>query len=201
MATNQLTDAQRVILAAAGARDSNLVLPIPPSLGINRGTLGIVVKSLLTRGLIVERMAQTGEEVWRETEEGARTTLLVSDEGLRLIGIEPAGGTDEPELQLPGQSDAAFGSATSLPQEAGTAADPSTPPVPKAGSKLDALISTLRRAEGASIADMVSATGWRAHSIRGAISGNLKKKLKLEVTSEVIEGRGRVYRIAEAVSA
>ncbi|MDB5540557.1 MAG: hypothetical protein JWQ89_2284 [Devosia sp.] len=41
----------------------------------------------------------------------------------------------------------------------------------------------------------MDATGWHAHSVRGAISGNLKKKLKLEVTSEVIEGRGRVYRI------
>jgi hypothetical protein len=45
---------------------------------------------------------------------------------------------------------------------------------------------------------MQSATGWQAHSVRGAISGALKKKLGLEVTSEKIDGRGRVYRIAEA---
>ena len=46
----------------------------------------------------------------------------------------------------------------------------------------------------------MEATGWQAHSVRGAISGNLKKKLNLEVVSEIIEGRGRVYRIAKAVS-
>jgi hypothetical protein len=41
----------------------------------------------------------------------------------------------------------------------------------------------------------MEATGWQAHSVRGAISGALKKKLKLKVASEVVEGRGRVYRI------
>ncbi len=50
--------------------------------------------------------------------------------------------------------------------------------------------------EGASIADLMKATGWQAHSVRGAISGNLKKKLGLGIISEKVEGRGRVYRIA-----
>ena len=45
--------------------------------------------------------------------------------------------------------------------------------------------------------EAVAATGWQAHSVRGAISGTLKKKLGLAVTSEPIEKRGRVYRIAE----
>ncbi len=45
----------------------------------------------------------------------------------------------------------------------------------------------------------MEATSWQAHSIRGAISGTLKKKLGLAVTSDVVEGRGRVYRIAADV--
>ncbi len=48
------------------------------------------------------------------------------------------------------------------------------------------------------IADLEKAIGWQAHSIRGAISGGLKKKLGLNVTSEKVEGRGRVYRIHDA---
>ena len=40
-------------------------------------------------------------------------------------------------------------------------------------------------------------TGWQAHSIRGAISGALKKKLGLTITSEADEIRGRIYRIVE----
>ena len=54
----------------------------------------------------------------------------------------------------------------------------------------------LKRPEGASIAEIAAAFGWQAHTVRGAIAGTLKKKLGLEVTSEKVEGRGRVYKIA-----
>lgn len=57
------------------------------------------------------------------------------------------------------------------------------------------LIAQLRRKEGATIAELTEATGWQAHSVRGAISGALKKKLGLSVTSEKVDGRSRVYRI------
>ncbi len=67
----------------------------------------------------------------------------------------------------------------------------------RAGTKTARLIALLGRKEGATIADLMKATGWQAHSVRGAISGNLKKKLGLGVTSEKVEGRGRVYRVAQ----
>ncbi len=57
------------------------------------------------------------------------------------------------------------------------------------------LIEMLRRPNGATIEQMSAKTGWQAHSVRGAISGTLKKKLHLAVTSEKVEGSGRVYRI------
>ena len=63
------------------------------------------------------------------------------------------------------------------------------------GTKIAGMISLLSRKDGATIADLVKATGWQAHSVRGAISGALKKKLGLTVTSETIEDRGRVYKI------
>ncbi len=67
----------------------------------------------------------------------------------------------------------------------------------RAGTKLASPISLLSRKDGATIADLMKATGWQAHSVRGAISGNLKKKLGLGVISEKVEGRGRVYRVAQ----
>ena len=67
----------------------------------------------------------------------------------------------------------------------------------RAGTKQATLIDLMRRPGGATLADLVKATGWQPHSVRGAISGGLKKKLGLPVTSESTEKRGRVYRIVE----
>ena len=53
----------------------------------------------------------------------------------------------------------------------------------------------LEAPEGASIEEIVAAFGWQPHTVRGAIAGALKKRLGLQIESEAIEGRGRVYRI------
>ena len=68
-------------------------------------------------------------------------------------------------------------------------------PAKPAGSKQATIIAMLRSAEGATIADIVAATGWQPHTVRGAISGALKKRLGLDITSEKVADRGRVYRI------
>jgi hypothetical protein len=68
-------------------------------------------------------------------------------------------------------------------------------------TKQSLLISLLQRTEGASIVELVKATGWQNHSIRGAISFALKKKLGLNVTSLRDATRGRVYRIAKPTKA
>ena len=67
----------------------------------------------------------------------------------------------------------------------------------RVGTKQEALIALLRRPEGASIAEIMEAANWQAHSVRGFISGSLKKSLGLEVTSEKVEAGGRVYRIRD----
>ena len=56
----------------------------------------------------------------------------------------------------------------------------------------------LRTPDGATIEEIIAATGWQSHTVRGAISGALKKKLGLEVTSEKVENRGRVYKLPAA---
>ena len=53
----------------------------------------------------------------------------------------------------------------------------------------------LKRPEGATIAQVVEATGWQPHTVRGAFAGALKQRLGLEVVSEKVAERGRVYRI------
>jgi hypothetical protein len=68
-------------------------------------------------------------------------------------------------------------------------------PAPRAGSKQAQVIDLFRRAEGATVAEVMTATGWQPHTVRGIVSGTLKKKLGLTVVSAK-EERGRVYRIA-----
>ncbi len=64
------------------------------------------------------------------------------------------------------------------------------------GTKQTILIEMLRRPNGATIQQMTAKTGWQAHSVRGAISDTLKKKLGLAVTSEKAGDGPRRYRIA-----
>ena len=69
-------------------------------------------------------------------------------------------------------------------------------PGTRANSKQAQLIEMLQRPDGATIDEIVKKFDWQAHTVRGAIAGALKKKLRLNVQSEKVEGRGRVYRIA-----
>ena len=63
------------------------------------------------------------------------------------------------------------------------------------GTKQALLVGLLGRAEGATIDEIVAATGWQPHTVRGAFAGALKKRLGLTIASEKVEGRGRVYRV------
>ncbi len=65
------------------------------------------------------------------------------------------------------------------------------------GGKLGEVVALLSRAEGAKLEDMMAATGWQAHSVRGAMSGALKRHRGLTISSEKGED-GRVYRIIQA---
>jgi hypothetical protein len=58
------------------------------------------------------------------------------------------------------------------------------------------VVDLLRRPEGATIAQLVKATGWQPHTVRGALAGALKKRLGLAIKSEKPEDGERVYRVA-----
>ena len=72
---------------------------------------------------------------------------------------------------------------------------PKTTDVAPRQTKQQIMIDLLRRPEGATIEEITAATEWQSHTVRGAMSGALKKRLGFEVTSERVEGRQRVYKI------
>ena len=185
----QLSDTQALILSAAALRPEHIALPLPESL--HGGAATKVVGAMIAKGLLQEVDAdlRNGEPIWRETGDGHGVTLVATEAGLTAIGIEtedanpaPAGATDTPTEE--------------------PAPDPRTEPkaapkarTPREGTKQATLIAMLRAPDGATIEEIMAATGWQSHTVRGAMAGALKKKLGLEVTSEKVEGRGRVYAI------
>ncbi len=87
---------------------------------------------------------------------------------------------------------------TSSPQTV-SASPPPEAAKPDPTGKLGAMLALMRRDGGATLGELIAATGWQAHSVRGAIAGHIKKKLGLTVSSTRSE-LGRVYAVEPARS-
>ena len=166
----QLSNAQTAILSTACAREDGAVFPVTANL--KGGAVGNVCKSLLKHGLIEEVKATDMNTVWRHDEKLGPITLRATPLARTNFNL----------------TDDANGVASS-----GNATAPG-----RKSTKQAMLIEMLRAEHGATIAEITNATGWKAHTSRGVISGTLKKKLGLDVKSEKVEGRGRVYKLAPA---
>ncbi len=192
----KLTDSQLVILSAAARRKDGTVLPLPRSLKVNKAAATTVLKSLLKKGLVAERPAAADAAHWRETRDGGRTALAITDTGLQAIGVEVDRKTSKQSSSTKARPKQRRRRAEPKPSGA-KGKGRTSPPAVRPGTKQALMIDLLKRKKGATIEEIVEATGWQPHSVRGAISGALKKKLGLTVTSERVGDRGRVYRIAE----
>lgn len=180
----KLTDTQLVILSAASQRTSRALYPLPKTIKLNKAAVTKVLKSLLRHHLIAERQASGGEEAWR-VEGQTRHTLVLTDAGLAVLDD---GRTSKPaqkktrQLNHPGSS-----------PKSNAAPKAATKKVP-GETKLGQLIELLKRKNGATLSEAMTLTGWQAHSVRGAMSGAIKKRLGMTIVTEVAT-RGRIYRI------
>jgi hypothetical protein len=174
----KLTETQTIILSAGAQRPDKIALPLPK--GLAGAAAKMTVNRMIALGWLqeVDANIRRGEPLWRETGDGHGTTLVVTDAELVIIGIEPV----EAQKTTP-----IHNSAAEMPEP--------KPPTRRAGTKQALLIKMLQAPTGATMEEIISATGWQAHSARGAMSGALGKKLGLIVTSAKEADRGRVYRI------
>lgn len=179
------SDTQTLILSRAATRPGNLALPLPE--GLVGAAAKMVVGKMIARGWLeeVEANLRRGEPMWRETGDGHGTTLIATEAGLEAIGIEP----------LAASAVASARKAKAKAEPAPDDTDTVKPVAIRAGTKQAQIIAMLQRAEGATVAEMVEATGWLAHTVRGCISGALKKKLGLPIKAEKVECRGTVYKL------
>ena len=174
----KLTETQTIILSAGAQRPGNIALPLPK--GLAGAAAKMAVTKMIERGWLqeVDAKLRRNEPLWRETGDGHGTTLVVTDAGLLAIGIEP--------LVVKAVVAIREHAAKTLPMR---------PPTQRAGTKQAQIIAMLQRPEGATVAQMVEATSWQAHTVRGSISGALRKRLGLPIAAEKVEGRGTVYRL------
>jgi hypothetical protein len=188
----KLTDTQSIILSRAATRPDNLAMPLPE--GLAGAAAKMAVAKMIERGWLeeVEGNLRRGEPLWRETGDGHGTTLIATEAGLAVIGIEPVVATTMTNLR---KAKLELASTAKDPIKTSPGADTPQPVAIRTGTKQAQIIALLQRPDGASISEIVEATGWLSHSARGLISGGLKKKLGLPITVQKLDQRGTVYRL------
>jgi hypothetical protein len=118
-----------------------------------------------------------------------KNNWFVAAEGYVALGRDlPAPATTHPDPEVEAAVSAA---EANWAQEKQEAAKPRT----RQNSKQATVIQMLQRPEGATISQIIAATQWQAHTIRGTFAGAFKKKLGLNLASEKPEGSERIYRI------
>ncbi|MEN2787328.1 DUF3489 domain-containing protein [Sphingomonas qilianensis] len=152
----KLTDLDTILLSGAATRHTGSLLPVPENVSSAGARLTKSISALLNHGLAEERETHDNAATHR-TDDNVAYGVYITDAGNAAIGI--AGGDD-------------VGEDASIPSPA----QPDTPRVTKAS----AVLALLRRKEGATLADMIAATGWLPHTTRAALTGLRKKGYQID---------------------
>ena len=205
---SKLSDTPAIVLSAACQRLDGNLLPLPGAL--RGGAAGKLVAALPSADLPRSvSLIASRRLMLRSTGSGAISTtaapvlLRITPAGLVALGIGPIA------PHAAGRPPAAW-SASAQTHEARPSPLSSGPGRSALGESLSAAAGhgaggnrqgapgwrCCGGPKGATIAEIVEATGWQPHAVRGAFAGALKKRFGLTVTSEKLEGRGRVYRIS-----
>jgi hypothetical protein len=167
----KLTDTQTAVLKAAAGRADGNIEPLPTNL--RGGARTAVIDGLLARGLVAD----------------ADGHHLLTDAGYAAVGKR------RPVPKGIQKMDTHDGVAKRDATDA-LAKPEATAPTIRPSTKLAAIIDAMRHPGGATIAQMMAGTGWQAHSVRGAISGMIRKRHGYEVVTEKGADGQRAYRIA-----
>jgi hypothetical protein len=163
-----LTDTQSILLSNAAQRDDGSLYPLPACITAPPGGIARSLASLVKRGLVEERETITPECVWR-IDGLARYGMFITAAGKVIMGVEDA------PAQMP-------------------ATVPPSVPAPKQ-TKAALVLALLGRGEGATLPELVQATGWLPHTTRAALTALRKKGCTLNKSKR--DG-ATCYRIVEA---
>ena len=167
MTTSRLTETQRLVLEHAAEHADGQLVWFP-------GTVKGEARRKVIESLAKRNFAVRAGENW-----------IATLAGLDAVGLAlPA-----PEVALDGLADSAVMATADFLVQRGPA------PTSRAHSKQAEVVQMLQRPEGATILQIMAATGWLAHTVRGCLAGAIKKKLGLAIVSEKPDGGDRIYRL------
>jgi hypothetical protein len=169
----KLTDLDSILLSTAAQRDTGSLLPAPESVSSPGARLTKAIAGLVKRGFAEERETSDKLSTYRVDGDVAYG-LYITNAGNAAIGI-----TDNDDAANSGE---------------GRAPSPATPGTPRV-TKSGAVLALLAREEGATLADLIAATGWLPHTTRAALTGLRKKGHVLEKSKR---GEQTCYRVVVA---
>jgi uncharacterized protein DUF3489 len=192
----KLTDTQLVLLGAAAQR-KDLCLVASPTL--KGATAQKVARNLITAGFVKEVKAKASGPIWRRDEE-APYALKLTAAGAKAVAVDDAAEPEdagEESDALANRDQAAILSKLDAKDARPTEAmepGPVRPSAPRGGSKLARVIALLERDHGATMEELIAATGWLAHTTRAALTG-LRKRGYAVAIDRSDDKRGSFYRI------
>jgi hypothetical protein len=175
----KLTDTQLLILSKAAQRE-DLAIELPPNL--KGGAATKVVTKLINGGLAQEVAAKPEMPVWRRDDENQSLALIITRAAFEALGIDPDTDLDpSSSSQSPAGKDGKRQGKGARPHvdsnsESTTETNSETHSTPRAGTKQAVIITLLERQQGATLDELVTATGWLPHTTRAALTGLRKKR-------------------------
>jgi len=199
----KFNDTQLVLLSAASQQDDHCL--VPPT-GPKRSQAQRAAAKLLEAGLVKEIRAKAGAPIWRRGEEKGHTyALKLTAAGVKAIAVDetpPSQGEAERRADHPvGAADPQPEPGSNRPAtvnrpDSGAARIPMSP---RSGTKIAEVISLLQRGDGATLAELVAATGWLPHTTRAALTGLRKRGYGIAI-DRTDKPRGSVYQIESTES-
>ena len=190
-------DTQLVLLSAASQRDDHCL--VPPA--AKRGQAQRAVAQLLEAGLVKEIRAKAGGPIWRRDGETGQTyALKLTAAGAKSIAVDETGPSegeaerrpDHPIISVDPKAKPGSDPAAAIDRpDSGVAP---TPISPRGGTKIAQVIELLQRGVGATLAELIAATGWLPHTTRAALTGLRKRGYAVGI-DRADKARGSVYRI------